>query len=95
MFVFMCDIIMENGRHLGIFKKAAGLNMFVVPTVPSVFLFGRSPRMAYSLPVNFEFINSFLQGGLEFCNKLTYKTLCGNNYKKKNKPRWPIISQIL
>lgn len=37
MFVFMCDTIMEDGRHLGILKKAAGLlNMSVVPTVHSV-----------------------------------------------------------
>lgn len=63
MFVFMCDTIMENGRHLGIFKKAAGLlNMFVVPTVHSVSLFGNSPRTAHSLPVNFEFINPFFPG---------------------------------
>lgn len=43
MFAFMGDTIMENGRHLGIFKNAAGLsNIFVVLT-----------RMAYSSTVIF------------------------------------------
>lgn len=49
IFAFMVDTIMENGRHLGIFKNAAGLfNMFVVLT-----------RMAYSSTVYFEFIIPF------------------------------------
>lgn len=49
MFAFMVDTIMENGRHLAIFKNAADLfNMFVVLT-----------RMAYSSTVYFEFIIPF------------------------------------
>lgn len=60
MFVFMGGVIMENDRHLDIFKNAAVLsNMFVVPMVEYALLFGTFPRMAHSSSVYFEFIILF------------------------------------